>query len=48
MLIARACLTEVKEPQVEEALASLLRRAKLAVELDDGVAMTPTMEEKKG
>lgn len=48
MLIARAGLLEVKEPQVEEALASLLRRATLTVEQCDGIAMTPTMEEKKG
>jgi ribonuclease P protein component len=31
MLVARAGILEVKEPQVEEALASLLRRAKLGV-----------------
>jgi ribonuclease P protein component len=31
MLIARAGILEVKEPQVEEALASLLRRARLGI-----------------
>jgi ribonuclease P protein component len=31
MLVARAGILEVKEPQVEEALASLLRRAKLGI-----------------
>jgi ribonuclease P protein component len=30
MLVARAAILEVKEPQVEEALASLLRRAGLS------------------
>lgn len=30
MLVARARILEVKEPQVEEALASLLRRARLS------------------
>lgn len=30
MLVARAPILEVKEPQVEEALASLLRRARLS------------------
>jgi hypothetical protein len=48
MLIARAGLPEAKEPQVEEALASLLRRAKLAVEQCGRSAVTPTLEEKKG
>ena len=31
MLVARAGILEVKEPQVEEALASLLRRAELGM-----------------
>lgn len=31
MLVARAGILEVREPQVEEALASLLRRAELGV-----------------
>jgi RNase P protein component len=48
MLIARAGLPEAKEPQVEEALESLLRRAKLAAEQCDRTAATPTVEEKKG
>ena len=32
MLVARARILEVKEPQVEEALGSLLRRAKLSTQ----------------
>jgi RNase P protein component len=31
MLIARARILKVKEPQVEEALSSLLRRAGLSI-----------------
>jgi ribonuclease P protein component len=31
MLIARAGILEVKEPQVEEAVASLLRQARLGI-----------------
>ena len=47
MLIARAGLLKVKQPQVEAALASLLRRARLTVEGCHGIPVMPTAEERK-
>lgn len=40
MLIARARILKVKEPQVEEALASLLRRAGLSTEGVSGCSVS--------
>jgi ribonuclease P protein component len=47
MLIARSGVLKAKEPQVEEALASLLRRARLRKNLSRA-SMVPAMEEMEG
>ena len=47
VLIARARVLRAKEPQVEEALASLLKRAGLTMESRNWFSKIPPVEEKR-